>query len=768
METRGLLRSTVPLILLIAFALVSPSLQTSSLGLRLEEERVGDYTFEELSHLFPEGVGSIGAAASLGQGALIVGSSTTGKSVILRYDPSQPRIATPFEYLPPHYYAVGRMAAMGSRYLISGWSVGTSTVLGVYDASSSAFADHTNLLPPDTQTIQLITPAGSSFFVVLTNETQFVPAMLDPSGGSLTAMEVEGFENLTTVSHAAWNGSHLYIGGVWAGGDPALLALNPSNGSLEDLSGLLPGDIDRVDYLVWADNALYILGIRYWFWSTRASLAVFDPVNRTIESLTTPAWNEYTKIQMGLWNGTALLMLVQDWGWHTLAAYYPANDTTFFTENLIPGYWSYVAMLPSGQDLLFVANYYGPAVGIVRLDTWTWEEKDGAFEGPYETVVSTSTMGDSFVLVGGRTASGALGLLDPSGSVLEDRSDDLDLADTVLVGASWNGQRLLLSGANQSSGVLYTYDPSTGSVDNLTSTLPEDIEILFVPSWNGSVYAIPGYGNSKASLLLFDPATNTTTDLGAAVRLYFRFVTAVVAYDDLFLVIGYNSQGAAMAVLDAATGDLRYLGNELGELYGLNSLLTDAAWNDEALLIGGFYNDRPILGLWSPDTETYDDLTSLLPKDFGGIYTVVWTGESFVVGGRGDSASLGVYYPANETFVDLSSILPPSYLTVDSLEVLDGDVLVLSRDTSGDPVMGILSVERAAPGPLDALPGFLQDPSEVAIFGLSVALVAVLAFLAGRRGRRPEAVPPPTQHPYGPGPQEMPEAYEEEQYPYGP
>jgi hypothetical protein len=767
MDARRLFRSSLPLVLLIAFSAVSPGFQGSSFALIPSEETMGDYSFQELSHLLPEGVVDIQVAAPWGNGAFIVGSRPSGDSLIVRYEPSKPKISEPLAELPPYYLGVTKVARSGSRYLIAGQSVGTSAVMGFYDASTSNFTDHTFLLPEETVTVSLLASAGSDFLVVLKNESAYAPWIFNPGSRSLSMLNAEGFQGMSDVRHATWNGSAIFIGGRWVGGDPALVILNPSNGSLEDLSSLLPGDMHRIDYLIWADDVLYILGIRYWLWTTRVSLAVYDPSSGSINSLTDADWNDYSRVQMGLWNGTSLLLLVWKNTWRSIAVYHPENDTALFLDNSIPGYWSYAAMIPSGVNLLLVGNYIGPSMGFLEIDTWEWEETEGAFEGPYRSVYSATAADDLFVIVGGRTSTAALGLLDPAANVLDDRSDDLDIQDAVLLGAGWAGDRVLLTGVNESQGLLYTYDMTTRTVTNFSESLPREVDFLLEPAWNGGVYLIPGYEDGKVALIVFDPGDNSTKDLSHLARPYFRFVTKVVPYEDGFLILGTNDLGAAMATLDTSTERVEYLGNDLGEFYGPFSFLAGAAWDGKSFLIVGLANDGPLMGIWSPAEDTYDDLSSLLPEEFQYLSRVLWTGEEFIVGGAGGtSAALGAYYPSNKTFQDLTDILPPSYAEVGSMAWLEGEVLIVARTDSWEVAMGMLTIQRTAVGPFEGLPTFLKDPSNALILGLSVGLVAILAFLAGRRGRKPASVAPPPEEPYQSPPYEVPEIYQEQRMDY--
>lgn len=761
MDKRGLIKSSLPLVLILVFALTTSGFKSPNLAVVLDERTVGDYSFQDLSHLFPDGMKDIQAVAPWASGALLAGSSASGGSVIVRYDPSQSTILKPFEYLPSYYHGVSHIAKLGNLYFVGGESVGTSPTIGFYDASDSRFTDVTSLLPPDTIEVASVTDIGGSFLTVLRNDTMYIPGIFNPGSVSLSLLDVKGFENLTEVRRAVWNGSAVFLAGKGIGGGPALVALNPSNGSLVDLSDLIPGSMDRIDDLVWAEDALYLLGVDYWFWNDRASLAVYNTSAEQVTSLSDASWNAYTEIPMGFWNGTALILMPQKNGWWSLAAYYPDNDTTLFVDDEIPGYWDYKAMVRSGEDVLLLANYGGPAVGLVRLDTWTWEEGREAFEGPYAVVTDTESMDNLFAIVGTRTSSGALGFLDPSVVSLQDESEGLNLEGTALYGASWNDEVLLLTGANSAGGIVYGYDPVSRTLENLTSTLPADIEYLYDPGWNGNVWLIPGSVEGGTGLVLLDPVDDSITDLSSLAQLYFVQVMRVVAYEGLFLLLGYNTQGAAMATFDPATLEFQYLGNKLGELYGGYGLLMDAAWNGKAFLVGGMMEDGGVMGLWSPERESFEDLSTLLPGDFGIIFKVLWTGKEFIVGGQGaGAASLGAYYPSNKSFLDLSPIIPSSYTAITSLAWLDGKVLVASMSGYSEPAMGILSVGSTASNPLDALPNILKEPSSVTIFSLSIALAAVLAYLMGRRGRKPSAVPPP--QPYQRGPYESPEAYSEE------
>ncbi len=360
----------------------------------------------------------------------------------------------------------------------------------------------------------------------------------------------------------------------------------------------------------------------------------------------------------------------------------------------------------------------------------------------------------SIALVGMRSMSAALGFLDLSTSSLEDLSDYLGLEDTSFVGGSWGNGLMLLAGANESQGVLYAFDPTSGALKNLTSAVPDGIDYLYDPGWNGEVFLIPGSKDGMAVLLLYNPEDDTVADLSWRAQLYFLFVTKAVAYEKLFVLLGYNERGAAMVTFDPETAVLDYAGNELGELYGPGGWLFDAAWNGESFLVGGMAMDGPVLGLWSPTTGTFKDLSPDMPKDSGIVTGVLWTGEKFVVGGEGpEGALLWAYNVHNGTFMDISSILPPSYEFVTAMAVKDGSVLIAAESKAGRPSMGLLGVETTAPGFFEKLPLAFRDPATVTIFGLSVALTATLGYLLGRREGSGPRIRPPQNYP--------PEAFEE-------
>ncbi len=766
MGLRDLLRFSVPLIIVIAVLTAQSYLYPSSLALVVGDRTAGDHSFRDLTDLFPEGIERLTAAASWDSGAILIGLSSTGEPALAHYDVSRDNLSEPFLHLPDYFSPPELVARLGSYYLLAGDSLGTSPVLGLYDAVSTQFIDVTGALPSDVDRVVTLSSASGSFFMVLENDTALLPASFNPGSRSLGVMEVEGFENVTRVRHSVWNGTASYLVGEWMDGSPALVAITPMNSSLLDLSDSLPGDMDRVDHLIWARDSLYILGVRNIFWNTRASFAVFNTSSQAMTSLSSLLRSDYTSLQSGAWNGTALSLMPQIGTSRTLMAYYPDSDSSVFLDGVIPSRPSYLTMVPFGEDIILPGNDELPVLGLVRTSTWEWDDREKTFDGTYRMIYDVETTDSGFAIGGVRQQSAALGMVDVNAPSLEDESDYLDLEDATIYGSAWGMNELLLAGGNESGGILYVFDPSSGLVENLTSEMPGDVDYLYDPIWGQSAYLIPGYSDGKAVVLTYDPQEGVMSDLSRQVQSYFASVFRAVAHEDLFVLLGYNDRGAALATLNAETGVVDYLGNELSDLYGSDAFLMDAAYNGEYFLVGGLAGGEALIGAWYPALEVFKDLSWKAPKGFGVVYEVVWTGDDFVLGGGGTgSASMGIYHPANETFADLSSILTPSSTLVTSMAVREGKVLVVSTIDYSRPSMGLLTIGEAS-SILDSLPSIIRDPANAAILALSIALAAVLAHILGRHGRRPAValpVPPPPGYTVGP-PEDHAQEYSQEYF----
>ncbi len=763
-----MVQSSVPLILLAIFLIAPSYIPSSNLALQFSSRTLDAYSFRDLTDLLPEGLQRITAAASWGSGAVIVGQSSYGEPVLAEYDASQDALSSPLKFMPSHYTPPDAISRAGSLYLLSGRSVGTSPVLGLYDSSTSEFVDVTDVLPWDVGQIVTIIGGTGSFLLVLDNETDYRPALFSTNSRTLIPLNASWLENIAQVSGGAWDGSAFFLAGQGVSGDPALIALDPSQGSFLDLSETLPEDMERVDHLIWSQDALFILGARSLFWETKASMAVYNRSSGEMTSLTDSLRWDYSEVLMGTWNGSALILMVRGGGPETLMAYFPDNGTSLYVDGVIPTYWEYSAMIGYGEDAILLGDRGRPAAGFLETSSWYWEEREKIFEGAIKVILDVEAADGSFVLAGSRSKSAALGFLNVDNNSLDDMSNDLDVRDAAIFGVSWSGEDYLLAGSNDSSGLLYRLDPESSSLQDLTTGLPDGLDYLYDPAWNGNVYLIPGNREGKPSLLVHNPSDGMTEEVNREVQLYFNQIIRVVAYGDRFLLMGSNSQGAALATFDVEAKEIDYLGNELGELYGTDGVLTGAAWNGELLAVGGGTTSKPILGLWVPAQGIFTDHSAELPGEFGMIHHVLWTGKEFMVGGFGPrGASLGAYYVSNGTFADLSRLLPPSHSLVYGMASLEGEVLVVSAADSSNPSIGVLSLARTS-DLFGNLPSILGDPVNAAILGISVALVALFAYQQGRRRRRSASPPLPTQHyPHAPfeAPGDYPEVYEE--YPSG-
>ncbi len=764
MAKRGRLRYLVPIVAVVLVLLIQSNVPRAG-PLLVPEKRAGDYSFRELGELLPEGLESLVAATPWDSGAVLVGYTNNERPVLARYRAADASFDGELQALPPHFAAPDRIARSGNFLMFGGDSLGTFPALGLYDGSSSQVTDVTNLLPLDVRQTSLIVGGEQSFLIVGDNDTGYALGIFETNSQRWSSLEASEFVNLAEVNHGVWNGATFYVGGEKKGGVPALLSVSPGGGVV-DMSDEIPGDMTQVNHLVWAGDALYIFGTRPVFSTTEASMAVHVPSTGNTTSLTPALRSDYSKLEGGVWNGTALIVLASSDSMSTLMAYYPSNDSSRYADDVLPPNWQYQGMIQSGQSIVMTGINDSPFVGHLTPSNWTWEEKERVFETQYRVIHHAHDAGGKFVIGGVRRASAALAVVDTASMDLEDWSDALGLRDTVIYGTAGDEDWLLLAGTNGTHGVLYGYEPANGTLQSLTWGVPEQVGFLHNPSQVGNLFAIPGYGSGKTVLVVYDSEKEAFVDLSPQVQRYFDSTIRVVTGGDSFFIIGENDAGPALAILEPSTTNISFAGRALASLYGPTATLMDAAWSGESLLIAGTGEGQPLLGAWRPSEETYEDLSQEVPEDFGMITAVAWTGDAYAIGGLGpDGAALGAYYPTNHTFVDLRALVPPAYAAVTAVASRGNEVLVVSMLVSSNPSIGVMTLE-GIPGPFAGLPAIIGEPAGAIILGLSVALAVAVGYVVGRRTGRPPRVQtaPPPPYPEIPTghPEEFPPGYLDE------
>ncbi len=761
MDRGFLVRLFVPVLALAALLLGPYYLTTAGPASLLGAKAPTDYAQEDFTAALPDGVGRLSAAVAGGLGPLVIGESSHGRPIIAAYDGMLTQGSPALTYLPAYYAAPDLVAQAGSFYLVAGQTLGSSPALGVYNAAKDSFADATDVLPGDVNRVEMVVGGSESFLVLARNQTALVAATLDPSGPTLTPLEVPELAAFAGLRHGVWNGSAFYLAGEGLGGEALLRVLHPSTGNGTDLSALLPEDVTRIDRLVWSGEDLYVLGALTSQWTPLASLTVYQPGAGSMASLSDTLPVDCEELLMAAWNGSALFLLARVGGLPTLLTYHPVSRTSVIHDEVLPSSWTYRAMIPQGDVLAFLGENITPVAGVLRTDTWSWEEPREALGSAYQGIHDLETDGAG-VLVSGTRASGAsLARLDLVTGRLEDVGRDLNLPEGALLTITKGPYGFLLAGHNESGALLYEFDPAGGRVNDLTSLLPEEVRSVYRAAWNGRAYAIPGSASGRPYLMVYDPQTAEMEDLSRTVQRYLREVVGATSFGDSFLLFGSNDEGAAMATLTVETGRITYVGG-LGGLYGRDGVIHSAAWSGKVFMVGGVAASRPILGLWSPGTESFRDLSAHLPADVKSVHHVAWAGRAFYAGGiRANGGALIAFVAGSEVPEDLSLLLPPAASLVSALEPSQGRILVASLESEGGPRLGALATAQPV-WPLPGLPLILRDPTSALLLGLSSVLVAVLAYQLGQRERKKEMrmPPPPFYRPdlYTP-PQMYPEDY---------
>lgn len=744
MEKRGRLRYLVPILVIGVIVLAQPNLPQASFS-AFTEIRSGEHTFRELGDLLPEGIDSLIASAPWDTGAMLLAHTNVDGPALARYNAAQGRLEGGLVSLPPYFASSGSLARSGPYLLYGGDSLGTSPVLGLYDAVSQRIDDVSDVLPAGMEHVSLIVGGDQSFLMIGHNGTGYTPGIFEPGPRSWRFLAVGAFANLTSVRHGTWNGTAFYVAGEKLGGVPALLQVDAAG--VVDLSDGLPNDMVEANHLVWTGTSLFVLGWRH-FSVPRASMAVYVPETGVTVSLTSSLRSDFTGLRSGVWNGTSLILQAEVDSVRILMAYYPANDTSLYVDDVLPSGREYQDMIQYRESILIAGDDGSPFIGHLGLSDWSWEEKEGAFEGRFQTILHAQVAGDSVVVAGARRSSAALALVDVAAGSLEDRSGALGLADTTILGTAGDEDWLLIAGRNKTGGGLYGYSLTNGTLKDLTSKVPEGVDFGYHPSRVDGLYAIPGLGDGGSALLVYDLAADEMTDLSAQVRHYFDPPIGLAPGDDEFLIFGHNDRGPALAVLDVETMDVTPLGRQLASLYGPSGILLSGAWSGDVFLIGGTVDGRPLVGRWEPVSDAYLDLSRGVPEDFGIVTAIEWAESGFVVGGQGlDGASIGAVYPRNGSFVDLRQMLPPHYAAVSSIAAKGDEVLIVSTLAPSGISIGVLRLGESSTL-LGGLPALISEPAGATVLGLSVALAAAVAYLLGRRTRPPKFQQTPLPQPY--------------------
>lgn len=755
MEWRGFARSAVLLFVVVALVLTLPSTPGARQALEILDEGSGGYGLTELPHVLPEGILELSGAGVWQEEVLLTGLGTSGNAFLARYDPLADRLGPRVE-MPAHIASIDQVT-IGSQYaVLVGKSVGTSPVLGVYEFQGKTFHEVSAPLPASGEAVTLL-QGGPPHILVTHQDGSPRLSVLDP--GTRTLQALPPLENVTAIRHGLWNGTALYLAGVRPTGEPALLILDASGNPLRDLSPALPGDMAVIDALVGSANHLFVIGHRGFSVTTRASLAAYDTATWASEALTGGLGADILGIPFGVWNGTALILQARTLILPKLVVYTPAERSfTIIEENGLHGR-ELRTMLAVGGRLLFVGRGESPSVGLLETASWEWQERTALFEGPYLAIHGTASVGDRLLMAGQRRTSAALGFLDPARGALEDVSDQIGLPNVVIYDLAVSGEIVFLVGVQEGQGVFYGLNATSRSWANFTKVLPRPGEAFHSIARNGPNNVLLGRDPGGVLVFLQNGEANTTWDLSAEARRYFEWIERAIAVPSGFALVGQNRQGPALAMLNPGPADLTYVGEPLGDLYGASAaFLAGDGDGGNVLLGGGWGSHDAALGLWTPATRTYRDLSAQLPAQFGRVTQILWADQVYVIVAQNQTGPrLAAYYPENRSLVDLSSLLPPGATQIDAVGRVDTGVFLVTRSGASPSKISALTLKRGSF--LDLLPSVFRDPVSATVLGLVVLLVASLAFSAGRRkgAKMPEIPPPP----------DLPEIDLEPMEPYG-
>lgn len=238
------------------FAVVGGRTSTAAFGLWEPDT----WVFQDQSHEVGLESSVLVAATSAGDSLLLAGANH-GQGSLYHFRPSTGELSDLSSNVPEDVWLVADGAWNGSAYLLSGLQGGRPALL---------------LLSQDGETIQDLSVEAGGFFeridhllgfserflILGRNEEGLALVTLDAETGAF-AYRGDAFGRWLgqsgVLAGAAWNGESFLLGGTRQTG-PVLLLWSPTQGIVQDLSGILPGEVRAIHSVLWTAEGFWVGG----------------------------------------------------------------------------------------------------------------------------------------------------------------------------------------------------------------------------------------------------------------------------------------------------------------------------------------------------------------------------------------------------------------------------------------------------------------------------------------------------------------------------
>ncbi len=224
--------------------------------------------------------------------------------------------------------------------------------------------------------------------------------------------------------------------------------------------------------------------------------------------------------------------------------------------------------------------------------------------------------------------------------------------------------------------------PGTSNALPVVINLPSNWSSVNSMAIGNNIVLLGGtLNNASGAVGEYNLSTGMFSDLSSQLQsLNFQNVSSVTFLNNKFYIAGYGSAGASFASLDPLTNIFTSLNSYIPFNAGTFSTFKSISTDGTSILMGGVGSNTPLL-IYNPSNPyTFKPLS--LPYNFV-VNNVLWGGNEYLIDGLNQAYNTGVLFlDSSNTFVDLSILLPAYTGTLGAIGYNGQQFLIWSKNNS--------------------------------------------------------------------------------------
>lgn len=576
-------------------------------------------------------------------------------------------------------------------------------------AGDYSFRELRHLLPEGIESIVTSTPWETGAMLVARTDTDgLVLAKYNAAEGKLESGLQALPPNYATPESVARSGDYLLFGGESLGTSPVLGLYDASSQQVDDVSDVLPADVERIALIVGGDQSFLTVTQN----GTGYTPGIFESGSRNWRSLDVGTFANLASVAHGTWNGTTFYVVgAKAGGVPALLQVAPAGGVVDLSDDLPDDMeeanylvWTGASLYLLGWRHSLITSRASMAFYVPRTGVTT--SLSSALRSDYTSLRSGVWNGTALIFVAEIDATQTLMAYYPA------EETSLHVDDVLPPGRNYRdmvryGESILLTGGDGTP-LISQLDLSDWSWEEKEEAFEGHFQAIYHAQVAGDAFVVAGVRHSSAALAFVEPAVGSLEDRSEALDLVDTTILGTAGEKDYLLIAGQNDTGGVLYGYGFSNGSLKDLTpnvplgvefsshpSRVGDLYSVPGsrdgesvlLVYDrgadrtmdlgaqvqryfdppiglAAGSDNFLIFG--HNDKgPALALLNGATLNVTFLGRDVARLYGPsgfILSAAWSGETFLIGGTLDGRPLlGAWNPASDTYSDLSRQIPDDF-----------------------------------------------------------------------------------------------------------